>query len=160
HFTGGLERADRAPRRRESASVCQLRLQLPFELYINIAKVISMSKILSILTGTLMCAIMLFSVKTHAETEFFNHSGNQCRSFKAGPDFTNLYFSDAGISNDDTTTEYVIVCPLDWSGGTADATNPRSSVTVEYRDNNSTKAVSCSWEMANVLGALFFGDNR
>ena len=100
---------------------------------------------------------MLSSIEASAGTEFFNHSGGQYRSFKMGPDFPDLYFSDAGVFNVDTTADYFVICPLDWSGGTADAANPSSTVTVEYRDNNSTKAVSCNWVMENVLGALALG---
>jgi len=97
------------------------------------------------------------SSSANADPEYYSNNGSQCRGQAGNPDYTNLFYTTAGVFNTDPVSGGAtrqVVCPITWSGFTTDMIG--ATVTVSYRDGDGASGaaaeVACSLVLTDQLG--------
>jgi len=124
-----------------------------------------MSKGFAVSLAVVCLGATFYPAESIADSQYFSMSGSQCMQETSGPPLASLFWGADGLDNIiSATTSAVVVCPIVWSGMTADVTNPGSYVKVVYRDADGTTAldsnVACVWDITDSLGNVSIGAER
>src|SRR5687767_6493126 len=113
--------------------------------------------------GVAMALVCSFAYsESYAGSETFFAPGNTCKITGLFSEDTNgfpLHYHSDGVTNF-SGGAWTVVCPVHWSGTSADISNPNTAVSVYYRDQSTTTSIHCAVHITNLKGAVTVGASR